>query len=145
MWGDWATYRTCAVHAGSQEMIRHVLIADDEREIRDLLRMALEAEGYAVETRANGKEVIDFLAAASESWIVLLDVMMPHFTGLDVCRWLDWAAAELRAERHRVVLMTGSGLRDSDCPRSVRTLVRKPFELGAVVSLVATLADDRNP
>jgi CheY-like chemotaxis protein len=136
---------TYTTYAGSQEMIRRVLIADDEREIRHLLRMALEEGGYEVETRANGKEAIEFLAAAREPWIVLLDVMMPQFSGLDVCRWLDWAEAELGGERHRVVLMTGSGLQERDCPSSVCTLVRKPFELGDVVKLVATLADERTP
>jgi CheY-like chemotaxis protein len=129
---------------GSQEMTtRRVFIADDERDIRHLLQMALEDEGYEVETRADGKEAIDFLAVAREPWIVLLDVMMPHFTGLDVCRWLDWTEAEVGGERHRVMLMTGSGLPESNCPPSVRALVRKPFELEDVIRLVAALTDDR--
>jgi CheY-like chemotaxis protein len=144
MWGDWVKYARSVAHAGSQGMtIRRVFIADDERDIRHLLRTVLEEEGYEVETRADGKEAIEFLAAAREPWIVLLDVMMPHFTGLDVCRWLEWAEAEVGGERHRVMLMTASDLLESNCPPSVRTLVRKPFELEDVVKLVAALTHDR--
>jgi CheY-like chemotaxis protein len=123
-------------------MIRRVLIADDEREIRNLLRMALEEEGYEVETRPNGKDALEFLSTAEESWIVLMDVMMPELTGPEVCQQLDYGEAS-GGERHRIVLMTGSGLQECDCPSSVCMLVRKPFELAGVVKVVASLANDQ--
>ena len=130
---DWVMY------SGGHEMIRRVLVADDERDIRDLLRIVLEDEGYEVVTRANGKETVDFLLAAREPWIVLLDVMMPYLSGLDVCRRLTrWGP---RGKQHRIILMTASDLPESACPSVAQTRLRKPVCVREIVELVDSLAD----
>lgn len=62
-----------------------VLIADDEKEIRNLLRLYLENDGFAVADVASGEEV----AGAMDSFkpdIVLLDVMMPGKDGIHVLK-----------------------------------------------------------
>jgi two-component system alkaline phosphatase synthesis response regulator PhoP len=66
---------------------RKVLIADDEPDIRELLRYNLAAEGYEVLEAKNGDEALDF----SRKWnpdLILLDVMMPKKTGTEVCMLL---------------------------------------------------------
>ena len=66
---------------------KHILIADDEKEIRDLLRLLLTGEGYAITEAEDGNQV---LAKASEEIdLYLLDVNMPGLSGI-------MAAAELR-------------------------------------------------
>jgi CheY-like chemotaxis protein len=115
----------------------HVLVVDDDRGIRELLRAVLELEGFAVTTAVNGAQALELLARANEAWVVLMDVMMPGVGGVEACRWL--AAGNL-AQRHRVALMTAGLLDDVDCPPPARTILRKPFDVDAVVRLVRALA-----
>ena len=56
-----------------------ILIADDEKEIRDILRLLLEGEGYAVLTAEDGREAI--AEAAAEVDLYILDVNMPEVSG----------------------------------------------------------------
>lgn len=65
----------------------HILIVDDEREIRELLGRFLDKHGYRTSLAANGKEMERVLAQASIDLIVL-DVMMPGDDGLFLCRTL---------------------------------------------------------
>ncbi len=66
---------------------RKVLIADDEPDIRELLRYNLAAEGYEVWEAKNGDEALD-LAKKINPDLILLDVMMPKKTGTEVCMLL---------------------------------------------------------
>ncbi len=65
----------------------YILIADDEKEIRDILKLLLEGEGYEVLAVADGRAVVE--AASSDIDLYILDVNMPKLTGF-------MAAMELR-------------------------------------------------
>jgi two-component system response regulator MprA len=66
-------------------MASHVLVVDDDEQIRSPLRRLLALEGYSVATAANGE---DALRQAAERFpdLVVLDVMMPGLDGIEVCR-----------------------------------------------------------
>ncbi len=64
-----------------------ILIADDEAEIRSLLKLYLENEGYAVAEAGDGKEALKVLAGGDVS-LCLLDVMMPEMDGFHVLKEL---------------------------------------------------------
>lgn len=64
-----------------------ILIADDDRNICELLRIYLEKEGFAVVLAGNGEEAISKFDE-EEPDILLLDVMMPKLDGWQVCREL---------------------------------------------------------
>jgi CheY-like chemotaxis protein len=60
-----------------------VLVVDDDRDIREVLTDALEAEGYTVVTTADGQEALDWLRTrTTRPCIILLDLMMPRMDGL---------------------------------------------------------------
>ena len=65
----------------------HILVVDDDREIRELLARFLEKQGFRVTTAREARE-------ARRAWplgryhIVILDLMMPGESGLDFARWL---------------------------------------------------------
>lgn len=63
-----------------------ILIAEDERGIRMLLRDFLKKEGYTVLEAANGLEAVTLFGQHPEIDLVILDVMMPVLKGWEVCR-----------------------------------------------------------
>ena len=81
---------------------RKVLVVDDERTIREVLRRYLEREGFQVSEAQDGAEA---LAAASQDPpdLVVLDLMLPKVDGLEVAR-------QLRSERRvPIVMLTAKG------------------------------------
>ena len=63
----------------------HILIVDDDAEIRDLLREYLQKQGYRVATAANGRELRAAMSTARPD-LVVLDLMLPGEDGLELCR-----------------------------------------------------------
>jgi DNA-binding response OmpR family regulator len=64
-----------------------LLIVDDEAGIRSLVRMTLDSEDYEILEAREGKEALA-LALAEHPDLVLLDVMLPDRSGIEVCREL---------------------------------------------------------
>ncbi len=62
-----------------------ILVAEDERDIRDLIIFTLNYAGYDVIQATNGEEAYA-LAQAEQPQLVLMDVRMPRMTGYDACR-----------------------------------------------------------
>jgi two-component system OmpR family response regulator len=69
------------------EKVDHILIVDDDEEIRDLLGQYLEKHGFKVSRAANGRQMRAILATAAIDMIVL-DLMLPGEDGLALCRSL---------------------------------------------------------
>ncbi len=64
-----------------------ILIAEDERDIRDLVAFTLRFAGYEVVTASNGEEAVG-LAPKENPDLILMDVRMPRMTGYEACRVL---------------------------------------------------------
>ena len=62
-----------------------VLVVDDTKNIRNLLKTCLEVEGYEVFTAANGQEALDYLNMG-EFDLVFLDIKLPEISGTEVLR-----------------------------------------------------------
>ena len=62
-----------------------VLVVDDDEDILDLLKYNLQKEGYSVETVADSRTVVGIVESFHPD-LILLDVMMPHHDGIEVCR-----------------------------------------------------------
>ena len=75
-------------------MTHTVLIAEDDRAIRDSLTRALTLEGYRVRIAADGTQTLAVLAEQRPD-VLVLDVMMPAPDGLEVCRRLRAAGSRL--------------------------------------------------
>jgi CheY-like chemotaxis protein len=59
----------------------HVLIVDDNADLRDALGMLLESEGYCVVQAGDGQQALDFLAIGANVGVIILDLMMPVMDG----------------------------------------------------------------
>ena len=66
-------------------MANRVLVVDDEKVIVKGLKFSLEQEGWQVDCAYDGEEALN-MAAANHYSIILLDIMLPKFTGLEVCQ-----------------------------------------------------------
>lgn len=62
-----------------------ILVAEDERDIRELINFTLMFAGYQVTLAANGEEAVA-LAAQVKPDLILMDVRMPRMTGYEACR-----------------------------------------------------------
>jgi DNA-binding response OmpR family regulator len=76
---------------------RRILVVEDERTIAESVAARLRAEGFAVELAGDGPSAVD-AARRTRPDLVVLDVMLPGFDGLEVCR-------RIQAERPVAVLM----------------------------------------
>lgn len=71
--------------SATQTATKTVLIADDNRQILELLEAYLDTLGVSVITAADGKAALDAIQSRRPD-LVLLDVMMPKLSGFEVCR-----------------------------------------------------------
>ena len=111
-----------------------ILIVDDERGLRSLLRLSFSAAGYDVHAAADVPEAMAMCGAKSFD-VVLTDVRMPGPTGHDLARWL--------ANYHPAtcpILMTGCDTGCDDCPiLGSCTVLPKPFNPAHAVLLVGAV------
>jgi DNA-binding response OmpR family regulator len=66
---------------------KHILLADDEEDIKTVVAMFLEAQGYKVTTAFDGLDALE-KAEAEKPDLIILDIMMPLIDGFEVCRRL---------------------------------------------------------
>jgi phosphate regulon transcriptional regulator PhoB len=112
-----------------------ILIVDDEREIRELLRYNLERQGYQVLTAKDGEEGLARIFATHPD-LVLLDLLLPGLNGLEVLR-------EVRAEPSTrdlpVLLLTARGAEMDKLlgfERGADDYITKPFSPREVIARV---------
>jgi two-component system response regulator RegX3 len=109
-----------------------ILVVDDEESYRDALSVALQREGFRVETAADGPEALVRFEASRPS-LVLLDVMLPQMSGVDVCR-------ELRSRSQVPIIMVTARNAEIDAVVGLEVgaddYVTKPFRLRELVARV---------
>ncbi|MFD9501324.1 response regulator [Streptomyces sp. NPDC060035] len=114
-----------------------VLVVDDNKVIRQLIRVNLELEGFEVVTAADGVECLDLVHRVGPD-VITLDVVMPRLDGIET-------AVRLRADprtRHLPVAVV-SGCTpyevDSGVAAGVDAFLAKPFEPSELVRIVRRL------
>ena len=64
-----------------------ILVAEDERDIRELITITLEFSGYEVVAAKDGQEAVDIAKSEKHNFeLILMDVRMPRMTGYQACR-----------------------------------------------------------
>jgi two-component system, OmpR family, alkaline phosphatase synthesis response regulator PhoP len=84
----------------------HVLVADDEPHIGRIIKMKLEQGPFRVTLAYDGREALEVLAREPDIALVLLDLMMPHLSGLDV---LAAMRADARWKALPCIILTAAG------------------------------------
>jgi CheY-like chemotaxis protein len=119
----------------SRAEVGKILVVDDDPMIRDMMTDILESEGMTPEIARDGHEALRKLQA-QERYLVFLDLLMPHFSGKEVCAVLN-AQPEVR-QRHILVIM--SALADMDEARELAAdmIMPKPFVVDDVSRVLET-------
>jgi CheY-like chemotaxis protein len=136
------TGRPSGVVALAEHSPVRVLVVDDSDEVRDLIRVNLELEGYDVRTCHDGAQALAELA----SWlpdVVTLDVVMPRMDGFAT---LAAIRADPRTAGLPVVLVTGRAQaadREQGTALGADAFLSKPFEPADLVATVSGLAARR--
>jgi CheY-like chemotaxis protein len=84
----------------------HVLVADDEPHIGRIIKMKLEQGPFRVTLAYDGREALEVLERERDIGLVLLDLMMPHLTGLDV---LAAMRGDARWQKLPCIILTAAG------------------------------------
>jgi two-component system response regulator RegX3 len=109
-----------------------ILIVEDEESLADSVRYNLEREGYQVTVAGDGREALDRFRRESPA-LVILDLMLPELSGLDVCR-------TIRSESDVPIIMVTA--KDSEADKvtglelGADDYVTKPFSVRELVSRV---------
>ena len=110
----------------------HILVVDDENEIADLVEIYLSNEGFKVSKAQNGLEALELLKTHS-ILLVILDIMMPHIDGLEICR-------RIRKEKNIPIIMLSAKSEGIDKIMGLSTgaddYVTKPFHPMELVARV---------
>jgi CheY-like chemotaxis protein len=85
--------------------MKRILIAEDERDIRDLIAFTLRFAGYEVLTANNGEEAVQMTQKELPD-LVLTDVRMPKMTGYEACKQIK---ADPRTQHIPVVFLSAKG------------------------------------
>ena len=119
-----------------------ILIVDDQPDLRLLVRLTFQGQGYDVHEAATGEAALEACAVSMPD-IMLLDVMMPGIDGYEVCRRLK---GDPRAGRVLVVLMT-AGHQETERVRALEAgadlYLAKPFSPAQLLELVRARLDSR--
>jgi CheY-like chemotaxis protein len=121
----------------------HVLIVDDNADIRMSLRLVLEDAGYVVSEVVDGQAALDVLSASDEPLLVILDHHMPRMNGPDLLQHIDQHPA---LAHHRAFIFM-SAVHDPMsfiAPLLARlplSILPKPFDIADVTDLVGRLSD----
>lgn len=113
-------------------MSPHILVVDDEAAIRDMVRMALEINGFEVSDASNAHQALKVLEN-SDIDLILLDWMMPGVSGI------DFAARIRREGNHQVgIIMLTAKDGESDLIRGLDVgaddYIKKPFSTKELIS-----------
>lgn len=84
-----------------------ILVVDDEPDIRELLKIVLEKDGYTVVEAENGEQAVELVRSDSTLSLVIMDIMMPKMNGVN-------AAAEIRAASSLPILFLTAKSADTD-------------------------------
>jgi len=122
-------------------MNRTILIAEDDQKIAAAIQLYLEREGYQVLITGNGRDALRE-ARARQPALIILDLMLPQLSGIDVCRIL-------RAESDIYIVMLTARTTEDDKLRGLNLgaddYVTKPFSLRELMARIRAVLRRQRP
>jgi DNA-binding response OmpR family regulator len=111
-------------------MSHTVLIVEDEEDLREMLRDALELNGYSVVTASNGQEALNKIANIDQLCLVILDLLMPVMNG-----WDCFQKIRERSEFASVPVVVHTSA-VAGAPAGATQVLQKPLKFDRLLSVV---------
>lgn len=116
-----------------------ILLVEDDQQLRNILRLALEGEGYECIETQDGQDAIDLLMTGQSVDLIVTDHQMPRMTGLGVVKWV-----RSHSTFSGIPVLLYSGQMDSDLTHQAQqagstAVLTKPFLLQDLLTLVEKL------
>jgi CheY-like chemotaxis protein len=112
-------------------MIHTVLVVEDEEELRESMREALELNGYSVVAARDGQEALEELDRIDHICLVLLDLVMPRMNG-----WDFLARLRERSALVDVPVIIHSSVQKQAAPKGVTRVLPKPLAFEKLLLVV---------
>jgi CheY-like chemotaxis protein len=114
---------------------KSVLVVEDDPDIRELLKIALEMEGHSVQTAQNGQEAWDFLNGPNQKpALMIIDLMMPVMDGWKL---LELKSQSLDFKDIPAMIVSATSDKKFPIPEKNQVILKKPLDLKVFLSHVA--------
>jgi CheY-like chemotaxis protein len=107
-----------------------LLVIEDEEELREMMREALELNGYSVVTAVDGRDALDKLSQIDQLCLVILDLLMPGMNGWDFLE--EWRQHD---ELASIPVVVHTSARDH-APAGATRILQKPVVFEHLLSTV---------
>jgi len=118
--------------------VAHILVVDDEPDIRRICRILLETGGYTVLEAATGAEAVEQVRQHPELDLILMDIMMPNLNGWDTARRIR-SMKRSDAERVPVIAMSANAFAEDIINSRISGMdehLTKPLEPARLVNVL---------
>ena len=116
-----------------------ILVVDDTKDIRDVMSQVITSEGHEAVMALNGRDGLEMIEN-NKFDVVLLDLLMPEFSGLDVIDSLEKTGM---IKLNKIVVMTGLSISSESLTKlknkGVYMWMRKPIKLNEFLSLLRNI------
>lgn len=119
-----------------------ICVVEDERSLSDMIRMNLEMEGYTVEIFNDGQVAFDKAQEIGQYNLVLLDVMLPKVSGLDICNEIR------KTSKVPILFLSAKGTtadKIAGLKKGGNDYLSKPFDLEELLLRVQILLQTTSP
>lgn len=114
--------------------MNHILLIDDEPDLRECIAELLEGEGYKVTQAENGKAGLEMLKSGELPKIIVLDYMMPVMDGKTFC---ETAAKDDRVSKIPIILLTAANVpEDISGTMNIAAQLEKPIHIDKFLAAV---------
>ena len=111
----------------------HILVVDDEKSVRAILKNALEYYGYKVTVACNGEEGLEYFNNGNGFKLVITDIKMPIMDGIEFAR----AIRSSTRPDIPIIAITGFSV-DKDIVRDLfNSIIGKPFNLESLAKIIS--------
>lgn len=114
-----------------------ILVVEDDLNIRESMKDALEGEGYRVVIASNGKEALERVREVPHPCLVLLDMMMPVMGGRE---FIDAMLADVLLAPIPILVI--SAIADAETTRGAAAFLKKPPDLDLLLKKVERFAEE---
>ncbi len=115
----------------TEQCQKNILIVEDDKEIREAMKDALEIEGYNVKVASDGNEGLNSLRSSDSTCMILLDLLMPSMSGRE---FMDIVQKEEKIST--IPIFIHSSIANKENTTGAAGWIKKPADLGTILQAV---------